>query len=231
MGSLSKGALLLSLLYCWSCCIKPSNFNARPPDHTIWDGFLQKHLTNGQIATAAILEDSTQLRFYLTYLSRRHPNDAWNGPNQLAYWINLHNALFLAQKFAPATLSQLQNKAGKFVIEGKPYTLRGMRKKALHNPLHEGRSLFALYSNQTQAPSFPNRALLAEGWNQQLENLSKTYLNDPVFNQIEPGKVVLSPFFRQNQRYLRPLRAFVLENSNTQLSPNFRLKFRKPKEW
>jgi Protein of unknown function, DUF547 len=230
MDVLLKGSALAFLLSLSACALKPVVFNASPPDHAVWDGFLQKHVKNGQIDAAAILKDSTQLRFYLAYLSRRHPNDHWDRNIQLAYWVNLHNALFLAQKHAPSTLQHLQNKASKFLIEGKAYALRQVKNKTLNWAYSDGRSLFVLCQSRQNALPTPNRALSAEGPLQQLDILSKSYLNNPDFNQIETDQVVLSSFFRENKRHLGPLRAFVLENSNTELSPNFRLKFRRTEE-
>jgi hypothetical protein len=218
-------SLLASLLFT-ACGIKSSRFSAAPPEHVIFDGFLQKHLKNGPITATSILEDSSQLRFYLSYLSRRHPNHHWHEQVQLAYWLNLHNALVVAQYYNPTSLRYLQNKQGNFLIEGKKYTLQQIKNKCMHGPVKASLSLFALYLPQQNEAPMPNRALMAEGVIQQLHELSKNYLNNPVFNQIEPNQVVLSPFFRQNKYHLRPLRAFVIENSRIILSPHFKLKFR-----
>jgi hypothetical protein len=221
-----KGLVFAFLLAQTACALKPVVFNANPPEHTTWDGFLQKHSKNSQIDAVSMQEDSTQLCFYLTYLSRRHPNDHWNKNTQLAYWINLHNALFLAQKHAPSTLKHLQNKAGNFLIEGRAFTLQRVKNKTLHRACSDGRSVFSLCQNQQNALSMPNRALNAEGLNQQLDILGKNHLNNPNFNQIETDQVVLSSFLKKNKQHLRPLRVFVLANSRIALSPRFKLKYK-----
>jgi Protein of unknown function, DUF547 len=227
MNMLWQGLSLAFLLFLPACALTPAAFNANPPDHVLWDGFLQKHIKNDQIDADSILKDSMQLRFYLAYLSRRHPHDHWDQSTQLVYWINLHNALLLAQKYAPSALNPLQNKNGKIRIERKVYVLRQVKNKVLHVANKDGRSLFALYQSQENAIPMLNRALTPASLPRQLDQLSKSYLNNPEFNQINAEQVYLSPFFRKNRRFFRPFRAFVTDNCSAELPPHFKIKFRK----
>lgn len=72
--------------------------STRTVDHRAWEAFLQKHISvdaagvNRVAYEAAAAEQRSALSGYLNALSKQDPREL-NKAEQLAYWINLYNAL------------------------------------------------------------------------------------------------------------------------------------------
>ncbi|MEM8775536.1 MAG: DUF547 domain-containing protein [Pseudomonadota bacterium] len=187
--------------------------NAQPIDHAAWDAFLQKYVRpdgNGYntFAYASVAdEDQAALEDYISALTQIEITERAR-PVQLAYWLNLYNALTIkvvldhypVDSIRDIKLGGLLSRGpwdGELVeIEEEPITLNAIEHEILRPIWKDPRLHYAINCASVGCPNLHERAFTAENVESLLDELAKAYLNHPRGLKIEDGEVTVSSIFQ-----------------------------------
>ncbi|MEM1001445.1 MAG: DUF547 domain-containing protein [Bacteroidota bacterium] len=178
-----------------------SGFAFAQPNHELWNDVLKNYVSDsGTVNYKDLKEDPTSLKKYFNELENNQPEDSWTREETLAYWINAYNAYTVQlildsyplnsikdikkpwdQEFIPSNQSQISLNT----IEHK--ILRKMDEPRIH---------FAIVCASISCPKLSNTAFTAENLDQQLDSVTKEFLNDSSKNSFEAEKTELSKIFK-----------------------------------
>lgn len=186
----------------------PTVFLGTPPSHDQWDKLLQTHVNqDGWVDYKGFIKDSVALNTYLDLLKKNHPSDSWSREEQLAYWINAYNAftIQLVIRYYPVPSIKDIKRGIPFVstvwdikfikIENQIYDLNNIEHSILRPKFKEPRIHFAVNCASKSCPKLLNRAFTAQNLNAQLDQVAKSFINDPTRNKIQKEKAELSSIF------------------------------------
>jgi len=188
----------------------------RQIDHGAWDKFLMRYVrigadgrqrvAYGEVAPA----DRSVLEGYIEQLASV-PISRYNRAEQLAYWINLHNALLVRLVLdhypigsvrnlgagspwsgAPWTLPQLE-------VEGTPISLSDIEHRILRPIWRDPRVLYALSCGALGCPSLQPEPFRADRLERQLNQAAMAYVNDPHCIRLDDRTLEVSSLFRWYQ--------------------------------
>lgn len=188
--------------------------SAAAVDHRAWQLFLDRHTFTGadgvtRVAYAEVpAADRDLLRDYLTAL-QRVPVGRLNRAEQLAFWLNLHNALMVdvvlrhliarspdeidlggfARGPWTATLTR---------VEGAPVSIAGIRTDALRPVFKDPRWHYGLCDATLGGPALPRAAFHGDGVDRALEDAAIAYVNHPRAVRLESEAIRLNAFWRRN---------------------------------
>lgn len=223
MSLRSRRALLsaIAVLAVASCAADGGRWTAHTPastvivDHRAWQLFLDRHTFIDaygvtRVAYAGVpAADRELLDEYVAGLERV-PVDKLNRSEQLAYWLNLHNALMvrvvlggliarspdeidlgggLARGPWRATLAR---------VAGAPVSLEGIRTAALRPVFNDPRWHYGLCDATLGGPALPRAAFEGDGVDRALEDAAIAYVNHPRAVRVEAEGLRLNAFWRRN---------------------------------
>lgn len=182
-----------------------------PPNHSLWDQLLSKHVkSGGRVDYAGFIRDKEQLESYLKSLSKNAPDrKTWSREEQLAYWINAYNAFTVKlivdhypvesiRDLGPKLKIPLVNDVWHykfFEIGGKESNLDEIEHGILRKEFDEPRIHFAINCASISCPPLQPFAFTADQLEAQLEAVAKEFVNDPSRNQIQKDEVKVSAIF------------------------------------
>lgn len=210
-GSLTLG-ILLFIPSCFSQKSFP-NTSPTPPDHSLWTELLQKHVSDvGEVDYQGFRRDSVKLNRYLQTLSSTAPDKKkWSGSEQLAYWINVYNAFtvkIVADHYPVESIKEIGGRVNipfvstvwdiKFIdIGGKEIDLNTVEHGIIRKEFEEPRIHFAVNCASYSCPILRNEAYTAEKLEEQLQQQTVHFINNPRFNIIQgPDKAQISRLFQ-----------------------------------
>lgn len=182
----------------------------QPPDHTVWDALVQKHVnTSGRVSYKGFRQDAARLEVYLRTLSECPPAKNWTVDERLAYWINAYNAFTVKlildhypvqsiKDIGPKLAIPLLNSVWDlkfFRIGGEEMSLNRIEHDILRKEFDEPRIHFAIVCASHSCPKLLNRAYVASSMQQQLQQAAVAFINDPERNRIAPDRLELSSIF------------------------------------
>ncbi|SEN14531.1 DUF547 domain-containing protein [Nitrosomonas marina] len=190
------------LLLCWTSSLWAERF-----DHTAWDQLLRDHVVMinqgraSQVDYFAFLENRQTLQRYLQRLSAvsEHTFISWKKPEQLAFLINAYNAFTIELILTRYPELDSIKDLGSFLrspwkkefvpLFGKMLSLdeieHGMiRKNGIYN---EPRIHFAVNCASIGCPALLNQAFTGQKLEQQLEAVTKAFLEDRTRNRYNPS--------------------------------------------
>ncbi len=188
----------------------PSNLKpVMPPvSHQLWDALLKKHVrADGLVNYKGFVKDSARLNQYLDLLASAHPQASWPRAEQMAYWINAYNAFTvkLIVDYYPVQSIKDIKKGIPFVntvwdikfinIQGKTYDLNNLEHGILRPQFKDARIHAAINCASISCPRLHNEAFTAAKLEQQLETVTRSFINDPVRNRVSPDMAELSAIF------------------------------------
>ncbi|MEM6524595.1 MAG: DUF547 domain-containing protein [Bacteroidota bacterium] len=193
-----------------SCISKPEVTSETVPSHELWTIILKKYVTpEGLVNYSGLVNDKTELNKYLELLSNHAPNEKkWTYEEQLAYWINAYNAFTLklivdnypVQSIKdlhpiniPFVSSVWQKKF--FEIGGEKMNLDYIEHKILRKQFEEPRIHFAINCASLSCPELLNEAYSPKKLEEQLEQQTVKFINDPKRNNISREALKLSKIF------------------------------------
>jgi len=208
--SLPGLVIFLVVVLLSSCKVKEYSSDAQPVSHAQWDSLLREHVTReGWVNYQGFIRDSTRLRAYLELLSAHHPNpNTWSREERLAYWINAYNAFtvqLVIEHYPVASIKDIKNGIPfvntvwdiKFVdIEERTYDLNNIEHGIIRARFDEPRIHFAVNCASFSCPKLRSEAYTAGKLDQQLEEQTRDFLNDPDKNRIESNYLRLSRIFQ-----------------------------------
>ena len=202
-----KISILFLLLSLASCEAGNAATPSQPISHAIFDELLKKHVTpEGAVSYKGFIQDSVQFKEYLTLLENNHPDkDTWSRDEQLAYWINAYNAYtvkLILDHYPVKSIKDIKDGVPfvnsvwdiKFItIGGKEYDLNNIEHGIIRKRFDEPRIHFAVNCASFSCPRLRNEAFVASRLEEQLEEQTRLFFNDPRKNNIiSKDKIVIS---------------------------------------
>ena len=185
--------------------------------HRLWDGLLHEHVVMinqgraSQVDYAAFLQDRPVLQRYLAQLSA--VNEAvfagWSKPEQLAFLINAYNAFTVELILTRYPKLDSIKDLGSFLrspwkkefvpLLGQKRSLDDIEHGLIRNPgdYNEPRIHFAVNCASIGCPGLLNEAFVAEKLDQQLEAVTRAFLQDRTRNRfnVSTGTLEISKIF------------------------------------
>ncbi len=182
--------------------------------HDEWAEFLRRYLVVGddginRVAYGAVTPaDTATLDAYIARLAEI-PISRFNRKEQMAYWINLYNALTVRLVLAHHPVRSIRDidiSPGWFSdgpwgrklveVEGEPVSLDDIEHGILRPIWRDPRVHFVLNCAATGCPNLPAEPLEAALLERQLTRAAIAYVNDPRGVNIEDDRLVVSCLFR-----------------------------------
>ncbi len=182
-------------------------------DFAAWDALLQRVVVSGsdgitrvdyRSLVAAEAEDLAQIVAQLAAVEV----SAFNRDQQLAYWINLYNAVTLqvvVRHFPVATIRDIDISPGWFAdgpwdaevvtVEGEPLTLNDIEHRILRPIWRDPRVHYAVNCASLGCPSLVREAYRGDDIDRRLDAAARAYINDPRGVNLSAGKVVVSKIY------------------------------------
>jgi hypothetical protein len=178
-------------------------------DHGAWQAFLARYVRIApdgvhRVAYGQVTEaDRERLERYIATLAgerlERYARD-----EQLAYWINLYNALVVREvldHYPLGSVRDLDEGAGPWhrelvEIDGVPLSLHDIDRYILRPIWDDLRILYALSCGAVGCPDLRAEPYRGAVIDRQLTRAAMTYINDPRCILIEADRLVVSSLFR-----------------------------------
>ncbi|WP_446050309.1 DUF547 domain-containing protein [Zobellia laminariae] len=170
-------------------------------DHTAWNSLLKKYVDNtGNVDYEGFNNDQAALTSYLEYLGNTSPSDIWSKEEALAYYINLYNAAtvqLILNNYPTKSIKDIKDPWGKewVRIGSETFSLGDIEHKILRK-MNEPRIHFAINCASFSCPKLLNEAYTSEKIEDQLQQASEDFVNDPTRNIISKEKLQLSNIFK-----------------------------------
>ncbi|MCC2544846.1 DUF547 domain-containing protein [Hymenobacter sp. BT175] len=209
-------ALLVGTSACQTGCayvrylipLNPTSAASTAPDHGPWDALLKKYVDPaGMVDYVGFRADSTTLNGYLKTLSDGAPNDKWTQDEKLAYWINAYNAFTIQRIIRAYPVKSIRQLGGdktlvnttwdqKFIrLSDEKYSLNDIEQRIIRKKFDEPRIHFALVCAAMSCPRLRNEAFVAARLNEQLDDQSREFINNPAKNKLTPTAAEVSAIF------------------------------------
>ena len=175
--------------------------NAQPADHRQWTDVLQAYVSeNGAVDYKGLQNNKSGLESYLKLLSANAPSDEWSIDAKKAYWINAYNAFtiqLILKNYPLKSIKDLKRPWGLSFIKiyGGKIALNTIEHEILR-PMGDPRIHFAIVCASKSCPKLLNYAYESETLDQQLEHVTKMFINDPSRNSISQSNVKISKIFK-----------------------------------
>lgn len=185
----------------------------RKVDHGAWDAFLKTYLRDGEdgvtrVAYGAVTEaDRSALDGYIDRLSTTDVA-ALSRPVQMAYWINLYNALTVRTvldhypvesiqdiDISPGLFSSGPWGAALVSIDGEDLSLNDIEHRILRPIWDDPRIHYAVNCASIGCPDLAPAAYTGERLEAMLESAARAYVNDPRGVAIRDGTVTVSRIY------------------------------------
>jgi len=180
-------------------------------DYAPWDHFLARHLVAGsdginRVAYRRVLpEEREALSIYLAALAGL-PVTAYRRTEQLAYWINLYNALTVRvvldhypvasiRDIAPGLFSRGPWRKKLTRIEGEEVSLDDIEHRILRPFWRDPRLHYAVNCAALGCPNLQPRAFTAATAASMLDEGARAYVNHPRGAQIVDGRLHVSSIY------------------------------------
>lgn len=216
---------------------------AAPPgekvDHRDWDSFLNRYVamdTHGvnRVAYGQVTQtDRTRLKGYLADLQAVDPVQL-TSDQQLAYWINLYNALtvdVVLDNYPVASIRDIKDgplSIGPWNrplarVGGETLTLNDIEHRVIRPTFNEPRIHYALNCAAVGCPNLMDRAWRAETLERDLATAEHAYVNDPRGVRFDNrGGLILSKIYIWFREDFGPNEKAVLAYIETVAKPELR---------
>jgi hypothetical protein len=183
-------------------------------DHSDWDAFLVRYLRIGadgvhRVAYGEVTPaDRALLDRYIAHLAEL-PITAYDRAEQMAYWINLYNALvvrLVLDHYPIASIRDIGSATGApgagpwrqelVRVEGIPLSLYDIAHRILRPIWRDPRVHYALACGAVSCPNLQPEPFAADQLERQLNEAAMAYVNDPRCIRIEGDRLALSSLFR-----------------------------------
>ena len=180
--------------------LQTKNIGAKSINHKQWNELLQKYVSSkGNVDYKGFKKDNAALQSYLNLLSATVPEKSWSKNAVLAYWINSYNAYtvkLIVDNYPVKSIKDIDKPWDKaFITLGnKKYSLSEIENTILRK-MDEPRIHFAINCASYSCPNLLNEAYTDKDIQNQLEAVSKSFINDKTKNTITTNKVEISSIF------------------------------------
>ena len=183
-------------------------------DHDEWDAILMRYLRIGEDGVHRVAygevtpADRTRLDDYIERMAGL-PISAYNRTEQLAFWINLYNALvvrLIVDHYPIASIRDIgtptaAGAAGPWgqelvVVEGSPISLHDIQHRILRPIWRDPRIHYALSCGAVSCPNLQPEPFYGDQLERQLNEAAIAYVNGSHCIRIEDDQLGLSSMFR-----------------------------------
>jgi hypothetical protein len=182
-------------------------------DHATWSGFLSRYVIDGPDGSTRVAygkvskEDREALDAYLANLASARI-DAYARDEQLAYWINLYNALtvrvvldhYPVKSIRDINISPGLLQAGPWdkklvTVEGEEISLGDIEHRILRPLWKDPRIHYALNCASIGCPNLDREAFTAGTIDDQLTDAAIVFINSPRGVRIRDGRITASSIY------------------------------------
>ncbi|QNH61337.1 DUF547 domain-containing protein [Hymenobacter sediminicola] len=202
-------AVLLLLLGSWLASPAQAADAMSPQAlHAPWDELLHKYVTpDGMVDYQGLLDDEDKLLDYLMAMRKTAPNEqTWTPADIQAFWINVYNAstVYMVLQYYPvSSINDIRMKGRSYspwefagvTVGGQEYSLNQIEREKLSARFHDPRIHFALVQGASSGPRLLNEAYNGAHLQQQLEQQTRSFINDPARNMLGSQQASISGLF------------------------------------
>jgi hypothetical protein len=182
-------------------------------DHGAWDRFLAAYLSPGADGVARVdyagvsAADKAALAGYIDQLAAV-PVSTHNRDEQMAYWLNLYNALtvqVVVQHMPVASIRDIDISPGLLAsgpwdkalvtVEGEALTLNDIEHRILRPIWNDPRIHYGVNCASIGCPNLAASAYTGVGWNGALDAAARAYVNHPRGVTVRGGDVIVSRIY------------------------------------
>ena len=187
---------------------KLSDLESPTMEHDRWTELLEKYVTaHGNVNYQGFLDDRMEFQKYLDELSEHIPGINWTDAEKIAYWINAYNAFTVKLIIDYYPLKSIKDIADGlpminsswdikfFKIGNVDFDLNTIEHQILRKKFDEPRIHFAINCASFSCPKLRNEAFTASDLEQQLEEQTRDFINNPNKNIINNNETKLSSIF------------------------------------
>jgi hypothetical protein len=184
----------------------------RKIDQSVWAAFLRRYVRIGpdninRVAYGQVTPaDRQALDDYLLQLSKIAIS-TYNRAEQLAYWINLYNALIVRTvlrnypvesilDISPGASTTGPWAAPMIEVEGQALSLGDIQNGILRPIWNDPRILYALSCGALSCPNLRPEPFTSDRLSHQLSEAAIAFVNDPRCIRLEDRKLIVSSLFR-----------------------------------
>lgn len=171
-------------------------------DHTPWTMLLTQYVdANGRVAYRDLQsKDSARFEQYLMTLAQAQL-EGLSEAEEKAFWINAYNAVIvngILQGYTAENILKRKRLFGWYSlpIAGKDRTPDEIEHQILRKKFRDPRIHFAIVCASTSCPKLRTEAYVAERLDQQLDDATRLFVNDPTRNRIDQQQIALSMIFK-----------------------------------
>jgi len=188
-----------------SCCL---NLSAQVPvnkettiSHKLWDSLLQQYVDKqGNVNYKALHKNQDALDNYLEYLEGQEPGDDWQRSEILAFYINLYNAAtvkLILRNYPVKSIRDIKQPWGrKWIQVGEEVLSLNQIEHKILRKMNEPRIHFAVNCASASCPKLLNTSFKAATLEEQLDKVTREFINDPGKNEIDTDRIALSALFK-----------------------------------
>jgi len=188
----------------------------RQIDHGAWEKFLMRYVRIGADGSQRVAygevapADRSLLEGYIEQLARV-PISRYDRAEQLAYWINLYNALVVRLVLEHYPIGSVRNLGAgapwsgtpwtlpQLAVEGTAVSLSDIEHRILRPIWQDPRVLYALSCGARGCPSLQPEPFRADRLERQLNQAAMAYVNDPQCIRLGDQTLEVSSLFRWYQ--------------------------------
>jgi len=197
----------------WERWLAHDEASMRSISHRAWEQFLIRYLridSNGvhRVAYGQVTDaDRQRLERYVDHLARL-PIGRYNRDQQLAYWINLYNALVVRLVLDHYPVGSILDVGGPqstdggpwerevVAVAGEPLSLNDIVHRILRPIWNDPRIHYALSCGALGCPNLPPQPFEGVHIERQLTEAAMSYINDPRCTRIDGHRLIVSSIFR-----------------------------------
>lgn len=194
-------------------------------DYKGYNAFLKSNVTlSGEVDYKAINSNKSQLASIFDSFKTNEPSKSDVKEEQLAYWINLYNIATISLIIDNYPMKSIKDIAGgkpwdkDFIKVGnKLYSLNDIENKIIRPTFKDARIHFALNCGAKSCPPLLSTAFVASSLNAQLDNQTKSFINDKSSNKITTKSYMISRIFDWYSEDFGDLPSFINKYSITKV--------------
>lgn len=204
------------------------------PNHGPWGAQLNRFVSStGTVNYVAWEKEIAVLDAYLDSLKNQPPQSSWSRQQTLAYWLNAYNAFtvkLILDNYPLASITDLHG--GKpwdvswIEIGGRTYSLNEIEHEIIRPRFQDARIHFAVNCAASSCPPLHNAAFKAPNLDRVLDKLTRTFINNPKYNQINAEGASVSKIFDWYAEDFGNLRRYLNKYATTDLGPDAPITYR-----
>lgn len=194
-------------------------------DHSAWDALLQKYVTTtGTVDYKGFKASEAKLDSYLQQLSATKPAAGAARAEAMSYWLNAYNAYTIKLILKNYPVASIQDIGGgkpwdlKWIkLGGELFSLNQIENEIIRPTFKDPRIHFAVNCAAKSCPPLYNKAFIPARLEQQLEQLTKAFVNNTAYNQLS-GSPRVSKIFEWYSVDFGDVAAYISKYANAPIA-------------